>query len=148
MTGGEVQILPAVNAKTLAILCTQGASGQGEQHLLTHHVLEQKTCLSIIPYFGLILGNCAFASLGIRVLRPKQQVEVALERHIHWLDTACAQYLKVALVARPHANVFDRLIRPAMLHDQVRFALDRKRPNLARIRRILDCAWRNLLPKH
>jgi len=133
--------------KALAVLATQRASGQGQQHLLTHHVLKQKTCLPIIPYFGLVLGNCAFPGLRIRILRPEQQIEIALQLHRHRLHAARAQNLKVTLVPRPNPDIVDRLLRPAMLHNQIRFALNRQRPNLPRIQRILDRAWRNLLTK-
>jgi hypothetical protein len=81
ITGFDIQILPAVGAKTLAIRLAQRASRQCQQHLLPHDVLQLQAALSIIPYFRLIFGNGALTRLGIRALRPKQQVELALQRN-------------------------------------------------------------------
>jgi len=115
--------------------------------MLTHYVLKQKTRLPIIPYFGLIFRNCSFTGLGIGNFRPKQQVELALERHGDGIEAARAQDLKISLVLRANPNVFDFLTRSAVFDDQVGFALNRQRPDLPRIDRVVDRARRNLLAK-
>ncbi len=52
-----IQILTTARAKPFAVRRTEGATRQGEQHLLAHHILKQKTALFIIPDFGLIRCN-------------------------------------------------------------------------------------------
>jgi len=53
----EVPVLTAARAEALAVRLAEGSGGQGEQHLLAHDVLKQKTALFIITDFGLVRGN-------------------------------------------------------------------------------------------
>ena len=61
----EVLVLTTTRAEALAVRFAEGSGGQGEQHLLAHDILKQKTALPIIPDFCLVGGNCVLACLGI-----------------------------------------------------------------------------------
>jgi hypothetical protein len=135
-----VQVLPAVDAKSLAVLLAERTPGQGEQHLFAHDVLKQQTVLSIIPYFGLVFGDCAFAGLGVRVFGAEEEVEVAGERDGDRLDAAGAEDLELALVGGADADVLDDLLGAAMFDDEVGFAADGEWAYLAGIGCVVDCA--------
>jgi hypothetical protein len=138
-----VQVLPAVDAKSLAVLLAERTPGQGEQHLFPHDVLEQQTVLSIIPYFGLIFSNCAFSWLGVGVFRAEEEVEVAGERDGDRLDAAGAEDFEVALVIGADADVFDDLLGAAVFGDEVSFAFDGERAYLAGVGSVVDGAGRD-----
>lgn len=73
----KIQILTTAGAKPLAVRFAEGTTWQGEQHLLTHHILKQKTALLIIPYFGLVFGNCVLARDSIGPFGAEDEVKGA-----------------------------------------------------------------------
>ncbi len=96
----KVQVLTTAGAKPFAVRFAEGTAGQGEQHLLAHDILEQKTALLIIPYFGLIFRNGVLAGDGIGAFGAEDEVEIALERGGDGLDAAGAEDLEVAVSRR------------------------------------------------
>ena len=73
-----IQILTTARAKPFAVRRTEGTTWQGEQHLLAHHILQQKTALLIIPDFGLIRGNGSLPGVRIGRFRAKYKVKIPL----------------------------------------------------------------------
>jgi hypothetical protein len=120
----KIQILTTAGTKPLAVRFAEGTTWQGEQHLLTHHILEQKTALLIIPYFGLIFRNCVLASDGIGAFGAEDEVEIALERGGDGLDAAGAENLEVSGVGGAEADVVDVGVGGTMLDEEVGLAFD------------------------
>jgi hypothetical protein len=120
----KIQILTTAGAKPLAVRFAEGTTGQGEQHLLTHHILEQKTALLIIPYFGLVFRNCVLSCDGVGVFGAEDEVEIALEGGVNGLDAAGAEDLEVALVVGADADVVDVGVGGAVLDEEVGLAVD------------------------
>ncbi len=144
VTGCIVQVLSAVDAKSFAVLLAQRPSGQGEQHLLAHHVLKQQTVGSIIPYLGLIFGDGAFAGVGVGFLGAEEQVEVARERHGDGIDAASAEDFERTFVGGANADVFDEILGAAVFEDEVGFAFDGQRPHLEGVYGVVDGSGRDL----
>ena len=132
--------MPAVDAKSLAVLLAERTPGQGEQHLFPHDVLEQQTVLSIIPYFGLIFGDGAFSGFGVGVFGAEEEVEAAGERDGNGFDAAGAEDFEVALVIGADADVFDDLLGAAVFDEEVGFAVDGERAYLAGVGSVVDGA--------
>lgn len=103
----EVLVLTTTRAEALTVRFAEGSSGQGQQHLLAHDVLEQKTALFIIPDFSLICGNCVFAHLAIGFGRAEDEVELASDGLGDWFNAASTEDLEVAVVGGAQANVVD-----------------------------------------
>jgi hypothetical protein len=120
----KIQILTTAGTKPLAVRFAEGTTWQGEQHLLTHHILEQKTALLIIPYFGLVFRNCVLSGDGVGVFGAEDEVEIALEGGVNGLDAAGAEDLEVALVGCADADVVDVRVGGAVLDEEVGLALD------------------------
>jgi hypothetical protein len=142
-----IQILAAARAQTFAVRLTESAIRQGKQHLLTHYILKQKPALSIIPYFGLILGNGSLSRLRVRALRPEQQVEPAYHRHRNRVYATRTQYLKLARIVGADPYIVHVVVRSAMLHHQIRLSLHGQRPYLPQVRGKLQYPRRNRLIK-
>ncbi|CAN5638417.1 hypothetical protein BH10ACI4_BH10ACI4_07150 [soil metagenome] len=142
-----VQILAAARAQTFAVRLTESASRQGKQHLLTHYILKQKPALSIIPYFGLILGNGSLSRFGVRTLRPEQQVKPSRYGDIHRLDATRAQHLELCRIVCADPDIVDVVVRSAMLYHQVRLPLYGQRPYLPQVCSELQYPRRNRLIK-
>jgi hypothetical protein len=134
----KIQILTTAGAKPLAVRFAEGTTWQGEQHLLTHHILKQKTALLIIPYFGLIFGNCVFAGDGIGSFGAEDEVEVAGEGGGNGFDAAGAEDLEVAAVAGAEADVVDVHVGAAMLDEEVGLAFDGKGAYLMDVRGVVQ----------
>jgi hypothetical protein len=113
----KIQILTTAGTKPLAVRFAEGTTWQGEQHLLTHHILEQKTALLIIPYFGLIFRNCVLAGDGIGLFGAEDEVEIALEGGDDGLDAAGAEDFEVSGVGGAEADVVDVGVGGAMLDE-------------------------------
>jgi hypothetical protein len=126
----KIQILTTAGAKPFAVRFAEGTTWQGEQHLLTHHILKQKTALLIIPYFGLIFGNCVLAGDGISLFWAEYEIEVAGEWGRDGLDAAGAEDLEVAAVLGAEADVVDVGVGAAVLDEEVGLAFDGERANL------------------
>jgi hypothetical protein len=101
----EVLVLTAARAEALAVWLAEGSGGQGQQHLLAHDILKQKTALLIIPDFGLIGGDCVLSRLGISLDRPEDQVKITQKRLRNWFDAPGAENLELTVVASPQPNV-------------------------------------------
>lgn len=126
----KIQILTTAGAKPLAVRLAEGTSWQGEQHLLAYHILKQKTALLIIPYFGLIFGNCVLAGGGIGGFGAKDEVEVAGEWGGDGLDAAGAEYLELSAKLGPEADVVDVGVGAAVLDEEVGQPFDGERAYL------------------
>ena len=122
----KIQILTTAGAKTLAVRFAEGTTWQGEQHLLTHHILEQKTALLIIPYFCLIFSNCVLSGDGIGPFRAENQVEIAFEGGWDGFDAARAEDLEVSRVGGAEADVVDVGVGGAVLNEEIGLAFDRE----------------------
>ena len=97
---------------------------QGEEHLFAHDIFKGKSALFIVPDFGLVEGNCAFAGLGVGGLGAEDEVEVAAERGADGLDAAGAEELEVAGEGGADADVGDLLVVAAVFDDEVGAAGD------------------------
>lgn len=139
--------MPAVAAQTLAVRLAECPSGQGKQHLLPHYILKRKPTAFIIPYFGLVLGDRSFARFGIRSLRPEQEIKLTREWNRHRLDAAGTQDFELALECRSYSDIFDQILWSAMLHNQIGLARDEQSAHLARVGRVVNGTFFNLLAK-
>lgn len=126
----KIQILTTAGTKPLAVCFAEGTTWQGEQHLLTHHILEQKTALLIIPYFGLIFCNCVLAGDGIGLFGAEDEVEIAFQGRWDGFDAAGAEDIKVALVGGSDADVVDVGVGGTVFDDEVGLAFDGERTYL------------------
>ena len=139
-----IQILTTARAKPFAVCCAESTAGQGEQHLLAHHIFEQKTALLIIPDFGLIWGNGVLASLRSSGTGAENEVEIALKRHLDRFQAAGAEDLEPGRVMCPQADVVDVLnaatmvVSSMVLNDQVGPTFDRQRGRLTNVRGIIE----------
>lgn len=129
----KIQILTTAGAKPLAVRFAEGTTWQGEQHLLTHHILKQKTALLIIPDFGLICCNRTLAGVGIGTFGAEDKVKIALERHPDRIDAACAQDLELRAEMGPQPDIVDMRVGAAVLDQEIGRAFYRKRTDLADI---------------
>jgi hypothetical protein len=129
-----------VRTKTLAVLLAERAWGQGQQHLLAHGVLQQKTALSIIPDFSLVFGNNVLTGLGICVSGAEDQVEVAFEGLRDGIEAAGAELLEVAFVVRADTDVLDEIAGSALLDQQVGASGDLERTALGDVRSVVNGA--------
>ena len=136
----KIQILTTAGAKPLAVRFAEGTTWQGEQHLLTHHILEQKTALLIIPYFGLIFRNCVLAGDGIGPFGAENQVKIALKGGWDGLDTAGAEDFEVAGVVGADADVVDVRVGGAMLDEEIGLAFDGQWADLVDVRGVVQNA--------
>jgi hypothetical protein len=130
--GDVVPILTAARAEALAVRLAEGSGRQGEQHLLAHDILQQKTALFIIPDFGLVGGNCVLPGLGVHAGGPEDQVELSLQRLGNRFNAPGAQNLKLAGIRGPQPDVLDLIVTlrvtaapfaAVVFHDQVGLAL-------------------------
>jgi len=96
-----IQVLTTARAKPFAVRRTEGATRQGQQHLLPHHILQQKTALFIITDFGLIRRNGTLPGFGIGLLRPENQVKIPLQWYRNRIDATRTQNLKLRSVMGP-----------------------------------------------
>jgi hypothetical protein len=126
----KIQILTTAGTKPLAVRFAEGTTWQGEQHLLTHHILKQKTALLIIPYFGLVFRNCVLAGDGIGAFGAEDEVEGAVQGGGDGLDAAGAEDLEVAGVGGADADVVDVGVGGAVLDEEIGLAFDGERANL------------------
>jgi hypothetical protein len=110
----------------LAVRFAEGTTWQGEQHLLTHHILEQKTALLIIPYFGLIFRNCVLTGDCIGAFGAEYEVEVALDGRGDGFDAAGAEDFEVARVGGAEADVVDVGVGGSVFDEEVGLAFDRE----------------------
>ncbi len=133
-----IQILTTARAKSLAVRRTESAARQGKQHLLTHHILQQKTALFIITDFGLICCNRALAEVRIGCFRPENEVKVPCQRYRHRFNAPRALNLEVGTVMRPQPDIVDMRARASMLDQQIGDAVDRQRTYLPDIRGIVQ----------
>jgi hypothetical protein len=136
----KIQILTTAGTKPLAVRFAEGTTWQGEQHLLTHHILEQKTALLIIPYFGLVFRNCVLAGDGIGAFRAEDEVEIALERGGDGLDAAGAENLEVSGVGGSEADVVDVGVGGTMLDEKIGLAFDGELVQLVDVRGVVQDA--------
>jgi len=134
----KIQILTTAGAKSLAVRFAEGTTWQGEQHLLTHHILEQKTALLIIPYFGLIFSNCVFAGDGIGAFGAEDEVEMSFERGRDGFDAAGAEDLEVAGVGGADADVVDVGVGGAVLDEEVGLTFDGEWTYLMDVRGVVE----------
>jgi hypothetical protein len=136
----KIQILTTAGAKPLAVRFAEGTTWQGEQHLLTHHILEQKTALLIIPYFGLIFSNCVLSGDGISAFGAENEVKIALEGGWDGFDAAGAEDFEVALVGGADADVVDVGVGGAVLHEEIGLAFDGEWAHLMDVRGVFESA--------
>jgi hypothetical protein len=129
----KIQILTTAGAKPLAVRFAEGTTWQGEQHLLTHHILEQKTALLIIPYFGLIFSNCVLSGDGIGPFGAENQVKITLEGGGDGFDAAGTEDLEVAGVGGADADVVDVGVGGAVLDEEVSLSFDGEWANLMNV---------------
>jgi hypothetical protein len=101
-----VPVLTAARAEALAVRFAEGSGWQGEQHLLAHDILEQKTALFIIPDFRLVRGNCVLARRRIDPHGPKDEVKVTRKGLGNRLHAAGAQDFEITLVVGTLADIF------------------------------------------
>jgi hypothetical protein len=134
----KIQILTTAGAKPLAVRFAEGTTWQGEQHLLTHHILEQKTALLIIPYFGLIFSNCVLAGDGIGAFGAENEVEIALEGGGDGFDAAGAEDFEVAGVGGAETDVVDMSVGGAVLDEEVSLTFDGERTYLMDVRGVVQ----------
>jgi len=113
--GYVVPVLTAARAEALAVRLAEGSSGQGEQYLLAHDILEQKTALFIIPDFRLIRGNCMLSRRGIDAGGAEDEVKIALEGLGNRLNAAGAQDLELSLVVGTEADILHLRVRTSLL---------------------------------
>src|SRR5262249_2258984 len=113
--GCEVLVLTAARAEALAVRLAEGSGRQGEQHLLAHDILEQKTALLIITDFGLVRGNGMLSGVSIYPDRPKNQVKIARKGLGDGLDAAGAEDLEVSLVGGAEADILHLGVGAAFL---------------------------------
>lgn len=140
----EVLVLTATRAEALAVWFAECSRGQGEQHLLAHDILEQKTALFIIPDFGLVGGNCVLAHHSVGLGGAEDEVEFAGEGLGDGLDAAGAKNLEVALVGGAEANVVDDGTRSALFaavfDEEIGLTLYGKRGDLTNIGAVFEGA--------
>ncbi len=134
----KIQILTTAGAKPLAVRFAEGTTRQGEQHLLTHHILQQKTALLIIPYFGLIFSNRVLSGDGIGAFRAENEVKIALEGGGDGLDAAGAEDLEVSGVGGAEADVVDVGVGGAVLDEEVGLPFDGHRAYLMDVRGVVE----------
>src|SRR6185503_20927793 len=104
-----IQVLTTARAKPFAVCCAESTAGQGEQHLLAHHILEQKTAVLIIPDFGLVGGDGVLAGLGFGGAGAEDEVKVALEGDFDRFEAAGAENLEAPGIVGAEADVVDVL---------------------------------------
>jgi hypothetical protein len=137
-TGGAVQILTTAGAKSFAVRRAERTSWQGEQHLLTHDILKQKTAFFIIPDFCLVHRNCAFSGFGIGGLGTEDKVEVAIHGDGNGFDAAGAEDLEVAIEGGTEADIVDVVVVAAVFDEQIGAALDGEGADLADVDGVVD----------
>lgn len=139
-TGCAVEILTTAGAKSFAVWRAERTSGQGEQHLLPHDILQQETTLFIIPDFGLVDGNCTLTGFGVGILRSEDEVEVAGEGGGDGLHAAGAEHLERPFVGGAEADIADGFAMAAVLDQQIGSPVHRQGTDLADIEGIVDDA--------
>jgi hypothetical protein len=137
VTASLVQILSATRAKSFAVFATERPSGQGEQHLFPHDVLQHEAALFIIPDFGLRLRNGSFSRLAVDPGGTEQQVELALNVLRNRVDTPGTEHLEVAGIFGTETDIVHNLARATMLRQQLRPAVYGQSTHLADIRSIV-----------
>ena len=145
VAGSVVQVFSAGGAEAFAMFAAERPSGQGKEHLLPHDILQQQAGGSIIPYFGLVFCDGALAGFGVGGLGAEEEVETAGERDLDGLDATCAEDLEGALIVGADADVLDDFLGSAMLDDEVGFALDGERAELAGVGSVVDGLGSDLL---
>jgi hypothetical protein len=134
----KIQILTAAGAKPFAVFFAEGATRQGEQHLLAHDILKQKTALLIIPYFRLIFSNCVLTEERIGTHRAEDKVEIADEGGGNRVDAACTQDFEVAGVLGADADIVDVGIGAAVLDKKVCLTFHGKRAHLLDVGSVIE----------